>query len=142
MNINVERTDLLSCKADLAVIPIWSDDFTPATYALELSESARKSFLRTAKMQDFTGAFGATITLPSSEDAHHTLSLVGLGAKNDYVLETAREWTGIVVAHAKKLGAKTLALALPGEGVDELDVRAASEATCIALELADYAFDT
>lgn len=142
MQITAERIDIYSCKADLGVVPVWSDAFSVVTLAEELPESSRKALMRLVKMQQFTGAFGQTLLLPSIEDAHDGLLLVGLGARGEFVLETAREWTGIVVANARKAGAKTLAIALPGEGLDDLDVRATSEAVTVALELADYAFDT
>ena len=142
MQMNVERIDIFECKADLAVIPVWSDEFSSESLVQEFPPSVSKPLLRQAKLQEFTGAFGQLLSLTSNDDGHHNIIIVGLGGKKEFILETAREWAGIVVSAARKLGAKTMVLGLPGEGLTELDVRGVGEAVAVALELADYAFDT
>lgn len=142
MHINVERGELLGSVADLAALPVWQDGFELADVAQSVPETLRKAFMRQAKAIGFTGAFGQAVAVAGGAETHGTLLVLGLGLKADFGLESAREWTGLVVARARTMAAKTIALPLPGVDGDDVDVRALAEATVVALELADYTFDT
>lgn len=142
MQINGERGDLFGMKADLVVIPFVSDNFDAGKAADRLPEPLRKTFVRLVKSADFKAEAGQTVLMHSVGDATygHVL-VVGIGSSAGFVLETARDTAGVVVATARRLGAKTVALALPGEDIDDVDVKTVAEATVIGALLADYAFD-
>lgn len=141
MEMIVERADILACKADVAVVPVWGGkDAQNLTEVLP--EVTHGPAERLVKMNEFRAELGQSVVLPAANGASHTaVVLLGLGVKDGYTLEVAREWTGHAVAIAKRLGGKTMAVGLPGEGLDDLDVRAAAEAVAVAAELADYSFD-
>lgn len=142
MHIHVERCELFAIKADLAALPVWQDGFVLADVLERVPAPLRKAFARQAKAIGFTAGFGQAIAIAGGDEAHGTLLVLGLGAKADFSLELAREWTGLVVARARTMAAKTITLPLPGFDGDDVDVRALAEATTVALELADYTFDT
>ncbi len=140
MTITVKKGDLLTSPAELLVLPVFENAEFDVQTLKGFNDVWKQRAAKAAKALDFSGKVGQSLSLPAPvESMADEFLLVGLGSKRLHGLEEAvREASGVMLTTAKRKGLKTLALDLSGK-----DFKAESaEAVALAVQLADYTFET
>lgn len=143
MQINIERGDILSARADLLAIAAYEGEDWQSGFMQRLGELLQGKMEKMAKASDFSGKPGQSILLPAPDGMPvEYVLLVGLGVMGSTTAEGAREASGMVLAQAKKLGLSTVAMEFFGEDHDDFDGSVFGQAMIEALLLGDYQFTT
>ena len=108
-----------------------------------IMESALRRYLHgMLKLGDFKGdELEVAVLYPCGQAPPGRVILLGLGARSDFCLETARRVSGIAVKRALKLDVSDLSTAVHGLDVPEFELQDCAQATVEGLLLGEYRYD-
>ena len=127
MKIELLVGDILRHRADLAVVNLFEGVKTPAGAAGAVDSAIGGAIASAIKDGDFRGKWGETLLLrPGRGIASPRVLVVGLGKKEMFTPDLARQAALPVMRIAKMLKLKTVASVLHGAGAGGMDPRTAA----------------
>lgn len=142
MEINVVQGAIQNSQADTIVVNLFAGVTQPggATGALDQALDGAVSDLIAGG--DFRGKQGDVAVLyPRREQFARRVLIVGLGQREKFDLEGARQAAAAALKKARALKTKSLATIVHGAGIGGLDTTAAAQAVVEASLLAHYRYD-
>lgn len=119
MNVSLYTKNLKDVPAQLVSLGAFSDDTERGPAFAALNESFDGLLAKACEEEEFKAKPGqqVVVTLPVGSSIRRVV-LYGLGARSKYTSEMARRFGGDVVKVANKVGAKAMAVHLPGGTTD------------------------
>lgn len=142
MNISVSQGRIQESGADTLIVNLFDDVTTPsgATGAVDAALNGAISDLIAGG--DLTGKAGTVgLLYPRGALPARRVLVVGLGARDKFDLEAARQAAAAGLRRARELKAEQVATIVHGAGVAGLDVQAAAQATAEGSLLAAYRYE-
>lgn len=140
MEISIKKARVTQQKADLLVVYSFQDkkNFSESTGAIDKALNGK--LVRCMKEDAFGGKSGTMfLTHTHDEILAKRVLVVGLGKKEEFDLECARQASAFIINAAKDLRVKTIALPLMNFG--ELKAADCARVMVEGARLADYVFD-
>jgi len=142
MKIELLVGDILRHKADLAVVNLFEGVKTPGGAAGAVDSAIGGAIAAAIRDGDFQGKWGETLLLrPGRGIASPRVLVVGLGKKEKFTPDLARQAALPVMRIAMKLKLKTVASVLHGTGAGGLDPRTAARFAALGAALSGYEYD-
>ncbi len=142
MKIELLVGDILRHKADMAVVNLFEGVKTPGGATGAVDSAIGGAIAAAIKDGDFQGKWGETLLLrPGRGIASSRVLVVGLGKKEKFTPDLARQAALPVMRIAKKLKLKTVASVLHGTGAGGLDPGTAARFAALGAALSGYEFD-
>ena len=143
MNITVQPGALGDIQADALVVNLFQGVTQPTGATGAIDQALNGAITRLISTGDFTGKSNHTAVLyPSSNQTVKAprVIIVGLGKRDDFILDKVRQASAAAARRARDLGAKRLATIVHGAGVGSLDARKAAQAVTEGAILGLYRF--
>jgi leucyl aminopeptidase len=142
MKFSLVSGDAAKLKCDLLILPVFDTDLSGGkvvSKAFTSTDRALKGLLlRTAVEEEFAGKADQSLIFHTHDKvASHRVMLAGLGSRQKFDVETLRLACGKAAKAALKLGAVSVALALP----EVRETVACARASVEGLLLGGYRFD-
>ena len=142
MKIELLVGDILRHKADMAVVNLFEGVKTPGGAAGAVDAAIGGAIASAIRDGDFRGKWGETLLLrPGRGIASPRVLVVGLGKKEKFTPDLARQAALPVLRIAKKLKLKTVASVLHGTGAGGLDPGTAARFAALGAALSGYEYD-
>lgn len=144
MNIAVHSGQLGTIDADALVVNLFQGTTQPAGASGAIDQALNGAISRLIATGDFTGKPNQTAVLYPSPDQSVKATrviVVGLGKRDDFTLDKARQASAAAARRARDLGVKRLATIVHGAGTGSVDPRRAAQALAEGATLGLYRFD-
>jgi leucyl aminopeptidase len=144
MEIGARGGRLPEAEADTIVVNLLQGVTQPSGATGALDEALGGAISRLIEARDFTGKLNQTAVLypPAGGALNATrVLLVGLGKREEFTPDRARQAAGAAARRARELGAKEVASVLHGAGAGGLAPREAAQALAEGSLLGLYRFD-
>jgi leucyl aminopeptidase len=114
LKVSAARGTAQTLEASLLVVQLFEGDRTPEAELAELDTIFDGALGRVLTEGDFSGKKDETLVLyPASADAGiKRLLLVGVGKREDYIIESHRRAVGVAVRQAERMGVREVSLHL------------------------------
>jgi len=143
MNIRVQAGQLASVDAGAIVVNLFQGATEPggATGAIDVALGG--AITRLIATGDFTGKLNQTAVLypvPGGEVKAQRVVIAGLGKRDDFTLDRARQVSATAARRARDLGVRRLATIVHGAGIGGTDPQRAAQALAEGAVLGLYRF--
>lgn len=139
MRLSVKPLDVSSSKLDTLIVPAFAETNLDQV-TLDVDASMVGSLSAVISAGDFEAKKNEVLVLyPPDKLPAQRVIVVGLGKRASCTLDTIRQAAGTAIKAARKLGAKEVAVTLPGPDAD-MDITKVAEATVEGCILAHYRF--
>ncbi len=142
MNIQIKQGRIQESNADTIIVNLFDDVIAPSgtTGAVDAALNGAISELITAG--DLTGKAGeVAVVYPRGAMAATRVLIVGLGNRDKFDLEAARQASAAAIKRAQQLNGKQVATIVHGAGIGGLDVETAVHAVVESSMMALYKYD-
>ena len=144
MNIAVQAGQLGAIDSDAIVVNLFQNTTDPTGATGSINQSLGGAISRLIATGDFTGRPNQTAVLyplPDQDIKAPRVILVGLGKRDDFTLDKARQASATAARRARDLGVKRLATIVHGAGTGSVDPTRAAQALAEGAILGLYRFD-
>ncbi|MCP4415178.1 MAG: leucyl aminopeptidase [Chloroflexi bacterium] len=141
MKINVIQGEIQASQADTIIVNLFDDVTVPSGATGAINQALGGAIQEIIGSGDLTGkADEVAVLYPRGAIAATRVLVVGLGKRDGFNLEGARQAAANGIKQARKLKAKNVATIVHGAGIGGLDVQAAAQATVEGSLLALYRY--
>ncbi len=141
MHVTVKAGDISRTPADLLVLNLFEGTKTPGGATGAVDKATRGLISAYVKGGDFRGKLNETLLFrPSRGVKAKRILVVGLGKKEDFVLERARQAAGTAAQVALRLGVTRMATVIHGAGAGGASPADAAQAVVEGTRLGSYRF--
>jgi len=142
MRIECVSGDIRKVRADMVVVNLFEGAKRPSGAAAAVDSAIGGGIAAAVRDGDFTGKLGETLSLrPSRGLSSPRILVVGLGKKEKFTADHARQAVLPVLKEAKRLKISTIASVIHGEGVGGIDPGTAARFCSLGAALSSFEFD-
>jgi leucyl aminopeptidase len=146
MKVTLYTDDLRDAEVDLVAVGVFSDEPDRGLAFAHLNRGVEGALERACRDEDFRGTIGQTLVFNAGRGSGVRASRVlvyGFGEREHYTAEIARQYAGAASRVAKKVGAKSSAIALTILDAPQQEVAAVSLIVAMTegAVLGAYSFD-
>ncbi len=143
MNIRVQAGQLAGVDAGAIVVNLFQGVTEPGGATGAIDAALGGAITRLIATGDFTGKLNQTAVLypaPESEVKAQRVVIAGLGKRDDFTLDRARQVSATAARRARDLGVRRLATIVHGAGIGGTDPQRAAQALAEGAVLGLYRF--
>ncbi len=141
MNVTVRVGDIAKTPADLLVVNLFEGTRTPGGASAAIDRATRGLLSAYLKDGDFKGSLNETLLFrPTRGVRAKRILVVGLGKKEEFVLDRARQAAGTAAQRARAIGVTKLVSVTHGAGAGGTSPRDAAQAVVEGTRLGGYLF--
>jgi leucyl aminopeptidase len=141
MNVIVKVGDITRAPADLLAVNLFEGTKTPGGATGAVDKATRGQLSAYLRGGDFNGKLNETLLFrPARGIQAKRILVVGLGKKEEFRLECARQAAGTTAQAAEKLGLTKITSVVHGAGAGGASARDAAQAVVEGIRLGGYRF--
>jgi leucyl aminopeptidase len=142
MRIECVSGDICAVKADMLVVNLFEGAKRPGGASAAVDAAIGGAVAAAVRDGDFAGKLGETLFLrPSGGISSPRVLVVGLGKKEKFTVDHARQAVLPVLKTAKRLKLSSVASVVHGSGEDGVDPGTAARFCALGAALSDFEFD-